>query len=96
MTDSKLLHFLKNFPAWLILTVLFLVVLWLYIGTADQFFQRVVDTILGALLGILTGRAVQNQVSAQTIETGDIKGESLSNLTDDEINKTVENLQENK
>lgn len=86
MKDSKVTHFLKNFPAQYILSALFLVVLWLYVQTNDQFFQRVVDTILGALLGILTGRWMPqaNQIIAN----------DLNNITADEINTAVEKIEE--
>jgi hypothetical protein len=70
MNDGKLLHFLKNFPAWFVLSLLFIVVLWLYLRTADQFLQRVVDTILGGLLGVVTGRGLPTQ--SNNTGTGDV------------------------
>lgn len=71
MTDSRLTHFLKHFPAQYLLMALFVLVLIYYVNTQDQFFQRVMDTVLGALLGILTGRWTQPTQSANT-ESGDV------------------------
>ena len=70
MTDSKSLHFLKHFPAQYILTALFILVLFFYIQTDNQFFQRVIDTILGALLGILTGKWTQPNTPNNNAITG--------------------------
>jgi hypothetical protein len=89
MQDSKTLHFLKQFPAWLVLTFVFLIVLWLYLRTADQFLQRVIDTVLGALLGVLTNWRNPSQ-SANTV-TGDVFVPQNLNA---EENNGVETLEE--
>jgi hypothetical protein len=63
------LSFLKGFPAPLLLSALFLVVMWIYLKTNDAFLQRVIDTILGGLLGVVTGRGISQ---AGTTATGDV------------------------
>lgn len=77
------------------LSLLFLIVLWVYLQTNDAFLQRVIDTILGGLLGVVTGRGTQSQ-SANT-NSGDvvIKPETdLSSLTTGEIENIVGKIEE--
>lgn len=69
---ERLLHFLRSFPASFLLAFLFIAVLWLYLKTQDAFLQRVIDTILGGLLGVVTGRGIQQTNMPQ----GDINIES--------------------
>jgi hypothetical protein len=81
MQDGKLLHFLKEFPAWLVLMALFGIAIGFYWKTGDQFFQRILDTILGGLLTVLYGRFKPGPttVNAEKVETGDVilpKGEN--------------------
>jgi hypothetical protein len=71
MKDGRFLHFLKSFPAPLLLSALFILVLWLYLRTNDLFLQRVIDTILGGLLGVVTGRGISQAQTGNTT-TGDV------------------------
>lgn len=96
MKDSRILYFLKGFPAPLLLSLLFLIVLWGYLQTNDAFLQRVIDTILGGLLGVVTGRGTQQSQSANT-NSGDvvIKPETdLSSLTTGEIENIAGKIEE--
>lgn len=79
MKDSRFLHFLKQFPSQFLLSALFLLVIGLYIFTNDQFLQRVADTILGGLLGVVTGRY---QSSTPTVQAGKIDAEIKTDSID--------------
>lgn len=97
MRDSKTLHFLKHFPAQYLLLFLFFVVFTFYVQTHDQFLQRLVDTILGAILGIVTGRWLPPNQSANTA-TGDVfitPKDGFQDLTESEINNALNNKEEN-
>lgn len=78
--DSATIRFLRRFPAWPVLTVLILVAFWLYIGTGKQFFERVIDTLLGSLLAILTG--VTARMSQR--ETPELPANEETNLEEKE------------
>ncbi len=103
MKDSKLLHFLKNFPAWIVLLALLLVFVALYAASGDGSFKEWSSLVLASLF---TALGVQRFQSNQTGNTtsGDVviapeptenKAETL-NLTDAEINSAVENIKEEK
>lgn len=101
MKDGKFLHFLKGFPASFLLSALFLTVLWLYLRTNDAFLQRVIDTLVGGLLGVVTGRGMTQAQTGNTT-TGDVNivpnenTQDLTTLSDGEINRTVEGITEEK
>lgn len=72
---EKILHFLKETPAWVVLAPLFMLVLCMtYFGKFNNdasmtFLQRVTDGTLGALLLSLNTRRSGQTVNAETIET---------------------------
>jgi hypothetical protein len=73
--EVRLLNFLKEVPAWLILTAVFFSVLALYYISHDAFLQRLVDAVLGGLMGVLIGKRLSNSpttVTADTINTVDV------------------------
>lgn len=97
MKDSKTLHFLKNFPPWIILTALTVLFVFLYYRSGDGSYKEWTSLILASLFTALGVRAATPAQTANTI-TGDINAapEDLTNLTDGEINGAVEQLKENK
>lgn len=99
--DSNLLHFLKQFPGWIVLTILFSMTLWMHYHTQDQFLQRLIDTILGALIGILWPRSPQTPGQSANTQSGDVNviapptdSTPLNELTPTDIEGAVENLEE--
>jgi len=101
MQDGKFLHFLKSFPAWLVLTGLIVFILVLRKLAADPFLDRIADTLVGGLLLVLTGRVFPptqplQQSNVENVEkmTVNAPGEPLNNLTEGEINSAVEKIEE--
>jgi hypothetical protein len=97
MTDSKLLHFLKEFPAWLVLVVILGVLLWVWFISERAFLEHLIDTAMGGLLTLLIGRKMTqsaNTNSGDIVVTPDAPAD-LSNLSDAGINSAVENLGNN-
>lgn len=98
MQDSKALHFLKEFPAWLVLSALFAALLYVWYVSERAFLEHLIDTVMGGLLTLLIGR----KVSAQTGNTtsGDVNiippSDDLKDLTTPEAIGAVENIGEGK
>lgn len=76
---EKVLHFLKEFPASILLTFVFMAVLWTYVHTGLPFLERIVDTVLGGLLTAVIGalRKGNTNVTADTVTTDTINNETM-------------------
>lgn len=71
--DSAFLHFLKEFPAWIALSILFLIVLGLHRTSGIQFYERIIDLLAGGLLTALIGRRqTPSPVNAGTTTDGNV------------------------
>ncbi len=72
MNESRILHFLKEFPAWLVILFVFMFVFLYYIQTKDDFVQRLVDAAMGSLFTALVSNRAKQPTPTNTTETGDI------------------------
>lgn len=77
--DGYFLHFLKQFPAWIVLSTLFIFIIfcWLFLivyhPTSErpiEFLGTIINLIIGGLLGLLTNRLVtpQQQSNVENVE----------------------------
>ena len=89
--DSSMLHFLKEFPAWCILTLLIGVFLTMWQLSHDDFIPRIIDGLVGALLtAIIAQRPRPNMASVAssptsvTADTAEINSEeTIVNVKED-------------
>jgi hypothetical protein len=95
--DSRILHFLKNFPPWIILTALTVFMVMLFFRTGDASYKEWTSLILASLFTALGVRAAQPASSATTT-SGDVnitpEANEPPNLTEAEITGAVEQLRE--
>lgn len=91
MQDSKFLHFLKEFPAWIVLVFLLcgLTVVWFI--SERSFLEHLIDTAMGGLLTLLIGRKVSATQTGNTV-TGDVINLPEPDKPTEEI-KPIEDLE---
>lgn len=69
---KKISQFLTDIPGWFVLLLMFFSVLWLYGSSGDAFLQRLLDTIVGGVLGVLIGRRQTSQSMPIDTIAGDV------------------------
>lgn len=82
--DNALLHFLKELPAWVILTVMIIIFLVYYHFAREDFVPRIIDGLVGALLTAIVGQAGRKTgttISADTVQTPNLNTESMPDAT---------------
>ena len=94
MKDSATLHFLKNFPPWIILLALTILFVGLYFRSGDSSYKDWTSLILASLFTALGVRAAQPAQTGSTT-TGDVNITPDLDLTQPEIIGAVENIKEN-
>lgn len=88
--DGKLLHFLKECPAWIILCFLLIIFLGYYHVTRDDFVPRIIDNLVGAVLATLVG------VASKNFRSGDFRAGAVdeSRISADTVNLVKEDTKD--
>ena len=99
-TDGKILHFLKELPAWAILYTLMIILIAVnYFAPAD-FLPRLVDQSFGGLLTALFGIARRatgsnTNITAETVQAESVNPESMDHAVVNADNFNSENKEKN-
>lgn len=72
MQDSKVIHFLRQFPAWIVLLFLTLVFLALFYVTNEASYKEWTALLLSSLFTALGMQRVQQPSQSANTETGDV------------------------
>lgn len=72
MTESRTINFLREFPAWCVILVVFVFVFLYYIQTHDGFVQRLVDAALGSLFTALVSSRPKSPINTGSTDSGDV------------------------
>jgi hypothetical protein len=96
--ESPTLYFLRQFPAWIPLLAVTLIFAALYYYTQDVTYREWTGLTLTSFFTALGMQRTGNTASSANTTTGDVNviapAENLNNLTDAEINKAVEKIEE--
>ena len=84
-TDGKILHFLKELPAWCVLTLLAFGFAVMWQLSHDDFIPRIIDGLIGGILASVMGQrprpaAVQpttQNITAETVQAESVNPESM-------------------
>ena len=90
-TDTGFLHFLKELPAWCVLSMLIVFFTGVFLWTSHDIFPRIIDALVGAVLtALVSNRTKPPSISAGKIESGGVQvtGEtSVDNVENVNLNK---------
>lgn len=98
-TDGRFLHFLKELPAWCVLSILALgfAVMWQF--SHDDFIPRIIDGLVGGILASVMGQRPRTlpstNIQAETVETPAVNTDVMNDTTVNTDNLNFEN-KENK
>ena len=98
-TDGKILHFLKELPAWCVLTLLAFGFAVMWQLSHDDFIPRIIDGLIGGILASVMGqrpRPAAVQPTTQNITAETVTAESVNPAVMDNTNMSVENFNEPK
>jgi hypothetical protein len=97
MNDSKIITFLRNFPAWIVLFVLTLIFVSLYKISGDGSYKEWTSLVLASLFTAL-GIQRQNPTQSANTTSGDVIVSTPENLdlTTPEAIQAVEQIKEEK
>ena len=88
--DGVLLHFLKELPAWCVISQLIIVFLAAWFVTQADFIPRIIDALLGGLMTSIVGQVRRQPPTTQidTVKTDSVATSSMDNaaITTDSIN----------
>ena len=78
--DGKTLHFLKETPAWCVLTLLIVIFSVMWNLTRDDFIPRIIDGLIGGVLASVMGQRPRTTVTppATNIQAETITAESVN------------------
>lgn len=86
--DERILHFLKELPAWVIILLALGILLWVWQRTAAENIGRLIDMVVASLLTALVSNrirpqqpSVDNSISAETIKTPIVKTDTMPDAT---------------
>jgi len=83
MKDGKVIHFLKNFPAWIVLLALTIVFAGVYYLSNDNSFKEWTSLVLASLFTALGVQRLSAPEKPANTETGDVLSEHTENLTEE-------------
>jgi hypothetical protein len=86
--DGLLLHFLKELPAWCVITVLIVIFLGAWFLTHADFIPRILDALLG---GLMTSIISQRPKPATTIKADTVDADTIDHSTVNATNLNVKN-----
>lgn len=89
--DGKILHFLKELPAWCILFMLITFFTVFFQLRHDDFVPRIIDGLVGAMLTALVGARPKGQPSNVDVSADTIKADSINPASMPDANITVNN-----
>lgn len=77
--DGRILHSLKETPAWVVIGIFVVVFLIVWNISHDDFIPRIIDGLMGALLTSIIGQRSKGSTNIKT--EGDVNTESMSDAT---------------
>jgi len=96
--DGVLLHFLKELPAWCVISQLIIVFLAAWFVTQADFIPRIIDALLGGLMTSIVGQVRRQPPTTQidTVKTDSVNANSMDQATvnADTVNLTQDDTKE--